>query len=140
MKDKTAPDKYYAQAQGCRIVDVDEMSERIEKACTVHAADVLAVLKALEDEMVGSLAKGEIVHLGNVGGFQLGLRSAGALKSEDFKALLIKKARVNFRPGKSLRKMLATLEYSRVDKREKKVTAPSGGGSTGGGGGETPFS
>lgn len=121
--DKEAPAKYYAQAQSSGDVDVDEMSGRIEKACTVNSADVLAVLKALEDEMMTSLQKGEIVRMGNIGTFQIGLRSAGAEKAEEFKALMIKKARVNFRPGKRLGDMLKTLDYGKVSTRAAKAPA-----------------
>lgn len=127
--DKEAPAKFYAQAQSSGDVDVDEMSGRIEKACTVHSADVLAVLKALEDEMIASLQKGEIVRMGNVGTFQIGLRSIGAEKEDEFKSVMITKARVNFRPGKRLSDMLKTLGYGKVSTRAAKTSAGDGGGS-----------
>lgn len=75
MLKKDDPAKYYAQAQASGDVGLDEISTRVEKACTVHSADVVAVLKALEDEMVDGLSRGEIVRLGNIGTFQVGLRS-----------------------------------------------------------------
>ena len=84
MLKKDDPAKYYAQAQASGDVGLDEISTRVEKACTVHSADVVAVLKALEDEMVDGLSRGEIVRLGNIGTFQVGLRSRGAEKAEDF--------------------------------------------------------
>lgn len=117
--DKEAPAKFYAQAQSSGDVGLDEMSSRIEKACTVHGADILAVLKVLEDEMIDSFQRGEIVRLGNIGSFQVGVRSGGAEKEEEFKATLIKRAKVNFRPGKALRDMLKTLEYGKVSTRAK---------------------
>lgn len=67
MLKKDDPAKYYAQAQASGDVGLDEISTRVEKACTVHSADVVAVLKALEDEMVDGLSRGEIVRLGNIG-------------------------------------------------------------------------
>ena len=70
MLKKDDPAKYYAQAQASGDVGLDEISTRVEKACTVHSADVVAVLKALEDEMVDGLSRGEIVRLGNIGTFQ----------------------------------------------------------------------
>ena len=82
MLKKDDPAKYYAQAQASGDVGLDEISTRVEKACTVHSADVVAVLKALEDEMVDGLSRGEIVRLGNIGTFQVGLRSRGAEKAE----------------------------------------------------------
>ena len=47
MLKKDDPAKYYAQAQASGDVGLDEISTRVEKACTVHSADVVAVLKAL---------------------------------------------------------------------------------------------
>ena len=116
MQKKDDPAKYYAQAQASGDVGLDEISTRVEKACTVHSADVVAVLKALEDEMVDGLSRGEIVRLGNIGTFQVGLRSKGAEKPEDFKAANISKARVN------------TLSFSKVSTR----AAQKGDGGDGG--------
>ena len=125
---KDAPVKFYAQAQSSGDVDVVEMSDRIERSCTVNSADVLAVLKALEDEIIVGLQKGEIVRLGSIGTFQIGLRSGGVEKEEDFKSVLIKKARVNFRAGKRLRDTLKTLDYGKVSTRAAKTPADEGGG------------
>ena len=82
-----------------------------------HANTRAAVLKALEDEMVDGLSRGEIVRLGNIGTFQVGLRSRGAEKAEDFKAANISKARVNFRPGPVLADAMKTLNFSKVSTR-----------------------
>lgn len=60
MLKKDDPAKYYAQAQASGDVGLDEISTRVEKACTVHSADVVAVLKALEDEMVDGLSRGRL--------------------------------------------------------------------------------
>ena len=117
MLKKDDPAKYYAQAQASGDVGLDEISTRVEKACTVHSADVVAVLKALEDEMVDGLSRGEIVRLGNIGTFQVGLRSRGAEKAEEFKAANISKARVNFRPGPVLADAMKTLNFSKVSTR-----------------------
>ena len=43
MLKKDDPAKYYAQAQASGDVGLDEISTRVEKACTVHSADVVAV-------------------------------------------------------------------------------------------------
>ena len=108
MLKKDDPAKYYAQAQASGDVGLDEISTR---------ADVVAVLKALEDEMVDGLSRGEIVRLGNIGTFQVGLRSRGAEKAEEFKAANISKARVNFRPGPVLADAMKTLNFSKVSTR-----------------------
>ena len=120
-RDKEAAPKFYARAQASGDVSVREMSERIQQSCTVTKADVQAVLVALEDVIIDALKSGEIVRLGDLGAFQIGLSSKGAETEEDYTASLIKKARINFRPGQALSGILTTLSYSKVAKRPTKA-------------------
>ena len=113
-REKGSPPKYYAQAQASGDVNIREMSERIQQTCTVTKADVYAVLVALEDVIVEALQNGEIVRLGELGTFQVSLSGKGAETSDDYDASLIKKARINFRPGLTLAGMLSSLSYSKV--------------------------
>lgn len=130
---KDEPVKYYAQAQASGEVEVKEMAKRIEKACTVTRADVMAVLIALEDTIVEGLERGEIVRLGEIGAFQIGLRGKGAEVEEDYDVSLIRKAKVNFRPGTALTDILPGLSFAKVSKliRKKKGEADGGGGDDG---------
>ena len=112
--EKNTPPKYYAQAQARGDVSLREMSERIQATCTVHKTDVYAVLVALEDVIADALQNGEIVRLGELGTFQLSLSGKGAATEEDFDTSLIKKARINFRPGLTLADMLGSLSFSKV--------------------------
>ena len=119
--EKEMPPLYYAQAQASGDVNIREMSERIQAACTVTKADVYAVLVAMEDVIIDALKGGEIVRLGDLGALQIGLNGKGALTEEDFEPSLIKKARINFRPGVALNGMLTSLSYTKVAKRSAKV-------------------
>ena len=116
-RDKDASPKYYAQAQASGDVSIREMSERIQQSCTVHKADVHAVLVALEDTMIDALKGGEIVRLGDLGTFQIGVSGKGALTEEDYTPSLIQKARINFRPGIALSGILTSLSFSKVAKK-----------------------
>ena len=116
-RDKDASPKYYAQAQASGDVSIREMSERIQQSCTVHKADVHAVLVALEDTMIDALKGGEIVRLGDLGTFQIGVSGKGALTEEDYTPSLIQKARINFRPGIALSGILTSLNFSKVAKK-----------------------
>ena len=120
-RDKEAAPKYYARAQASGDVNIREMSERIQQTCTVTKADVQAVLIALEDVIIDALKSGEIVRLGDLGAFQIGLSSKGAETEEDYTPSLIQKARINFRPGLALSGILTTLSYSKVAKRPSKA-------------------
>ena len=109
--DKDAISKFYAQAQASGDVTIREMSDRIQKTCTVAA-----VLTALEDVIVDALEGGEIVRLADLGTFQIGLSGEGANAEDQYDASLIRKAKINFRPGVALSGMLLGLKYTKVDK------------------------
>ena len=120
-RDKEAAPKFYARAQASGDVNIREMSERIQQTCTVTKADVQAVLIALEDVIIDALKSGEIVRLGDLGALQIGLSSKGAETEEDYTPSLIKKARINYRPGVALSGILTSLSYSKVAKRPTKA-------------------
>ena len=119
-RDKEAAPKFYARAQASGDVSVREMAERIQASCTVTKADVQAVLVVLEDVIIDALKGGEIVRLGDLGTFQIGLSGKGSETEEDFSVSLIKKARINFRPGVALAGILTSLTYSKVEPRASK--------------------
>ena len=110
--------RFYAQAQASGDVTVREMSERIQRTCTVTRADVAAVLTALEDVIVEALSAGEIVRLADLGTFQIGVSGKGA--EDKYDVSMINKARINFRPGLALSGMLTALSFSKVNKLPKK--------------------
>ena len=116
-REKNDPPKYYAQAQASGDVNIREMSERIQASCTVTKADVYAVLVSMEDVIIDALKSGEIVRLGDLGTFQIGVSGKGTLTEEEYDSSLIQKARINFRPGIALSGMLTTLSYAKVPKK-----------------------
>ena len=116
-REKNDPPKYYAQAQASGDVNIREMSERIQQTCTVTKADVYAVLVSMEDVIIDALKSGEIVRLGDLGTFQIGVSGKGTLTEEEYDSSLIQKARINFRPGLALSGMLTSLTYAKVPKK-----------------------
>lgn len=123
--EKDLPPRYYAKAQSSGDVDIREMSERIQASCTVTKADVYAVLVSLEDVIIDALKSGEIVRLGDLGTFQIGLSGKGAISEEEYDTSLIQKARINFRPGIALAGCLTSLTYTRVAKKSVKKAEES---------------
>ena len=81
--EKSAPPRYYAQAQARGDVNVREMAERIQSTCTVHKSDVYAVLVALEDVIADALQNGEIVRLGDLCTLQVSLSGKGAMTEDE---------------------------------------------------------
>ena len=126
--EKDLPPRYYAQAQARGDVSVREMAERIQTSCTVHKSDVYAVLVALEDVIAEALQNGEIVRLGDLCTLQVSINGKGALTEEDYDQGLIKRAKVNFRPGKVLAEALASLAFSKVSIKYTKEETPDEGG------------
>ena len=125
--EKGTPPKFYAQAQARGDVNIREMSERIQATCTVHKSDVYAVLVALEDVVADAIQNGEIVRLGDLCTLQVSLSGKGALTEEDYTTDLIKRAKINFRPGIVLANALASLTFSKVRvKYTKEVEEDSG--------------
>ena len=120
-RDKEAAPKYYGHVQASGDIDLREMAERIQETCTVHKSDVFAVLVALEDVITDALKSGEIVRLGDLGTFQIGISSKGAETEKDYSDLLIKKARINFRPGSALVGILTNLTFQKVKVRSSKL-------------------
>ena len=120
-RDKEAAPKFYGHVQASGDIDIREMSERIQQTCTVHKSDVFAVLVALEDVITEALKSGEIVRLGDLGSLQIGISSKGAVTEEDFSDTLIKKARINFRPGTVLSNILGNLTFAKVKPKSAKA-------------------
>ena len=120
-RDKEAAPKYYGHVQASGDIDLREMAERIQQTCTVHKSDVFAVLVALEDIITDALRGGEIVRLGDLGTLQIGISSKGAVTEEDYSDSLIKKTRINFRPGSAIVGVLDNLTFARVKPRYSKA-------------------
>ena len=86
----------------------------------------------MEDVISEALKSGEIVRLGDLGTFQIGISSKGALTEEDYDETLIEKARINFRPGMALVGILSNLSYKKVkvktSKDDEQENDDTGGG------------
>lgn len=137
---KDEPSKYYALAQASGELDFDEMCEAITGRTTCTETDVRAALAGIIYEAKRALKAGRIVRLGDLGSMQMGISSKGVEKAEDFTASMIKKSRVNFRPGKGLTDIAKTMAYTRVLTRSLQTSGGSGGndpdgGNSGSGGG-----
>ena len=112
--EKSAPPRYYAQAQARGDVSIREMAERIQATCTVHKSDVYAVLVTLEDLIAEAIQNGEIVRLGELCTLQVSLSDKGAMTEEEYTTSLIERTKINFRPGKILSNALSSLNYTKV--------------------------
>lgn len=114
------PKKFYAQARSVGEFTLRRLSREISREIstssnTVNDTDVLAILNTLTKVLKCHLDNGEIIRLGGFGSFQISVKSSGAETKDKFNASMIHSAKVNFRPGSDLKKMLKTLKYVKED-------------------------
>lgn len=114
-QDSTAPVKFYAHAISAGEVDLERLAYLVANQCTVRESDCYAVLLALMHNVVDELRQGRVVELGILGRFQVGVRSTGSDLQEEVNSSAVRSAHLNFRPGKRLRNMLATLYFKLID-------------------------
>ncbi len=113
--DALSPQKFYASALTAGSTDFKKMSKRISNQCTVRPADCMAVLTALEENIINDLEDGVIVHMGDLGTLRVSISSTGKDTSEQVTSQDVKKARLLFRPGKGLSHMLKMLQYKKAE-------------------------
>ena len=81
---KEEPKKAYAKAQtNGESLSLKELSTLIASKCTVHQADVSAVLIATTECMLEGLKAGKQVNFGDLGAFRLQINSGGERKVPD---------------------------------------------------------
>lgn len=105
--------KFYASAVTDGELTLAGLTKAIEKSCTVNGADVRAVLYALVDTAIDSLADGKIIRLGDLGSLRMSLSSEGKTKAEDVNANTIKGSSVIFTPGPKIKEMINSAKYQK---------------------------
>ena len=92
-------------------VTTKEMAERISHACTLHKADVVAVLSALGDELKEALLDGRTVQMDEIGSFglKLGLKEPKYLNDHVTSNDVAVKG-ITFRPCKELKEAMRGAE------------------------------
>ena len=105
--DEFTEGKYY----GCLVnpgkIDLNGLAKRISAACTVTRADTLAVLSALQEQIIYALKEGKRVHLGDIGSFRVMANGLGSETPEAYETSLISALRVRFTPNTALKDALS---------------------------------
>ncbi len=114
-RDISAPLKYYATAIRKDVTDIDKLCQLISANSTMSRADVYGVVIELLEKINHELSEGRTVKLDKLGHFSLSLKSDGVGAPEEVSSRLIKGAKINFRPDKEMRDMLATLKYVKAN-------------------------
>ncbi len=103
--DKTV--KYYIQAAPAVPVGFQTIAKNISDRCTLTEADVLAVLNALQTEVIKAVQNGQSVRLGQLGSFRLTMTSKGVSDKNSVSVALVRGLRTRFTPGSQLRSALS---------------------------------
>lgn len=119
--------KYYASVNSNGTLVYKQMCESIAAYSTASPGDVHLVLDGLLFVMKDSLLRGEIVQMGDFGNFQINVGSSGTSTTEEFKANLIRKPRIVFRPSVTLKDILNKVSFERIN--QETPAPPTGGGS-----------
>ena len=115
--EKNDPHKAYAKAQINGEMSLKELSKEVSNKCTVHSADVSAVLIATVETMLAALRDGKQVDFGELGKFRLQITSKGAITAEDFTSDNITGVTIQFVPGDDLKGIFKGMEFNLVPSR-----------------------
>jgi predicted histone-like DNA-binding protein len=107
----TDPLTYYPTAVKSGEIDLDELSEKIAYNTTATPADCYLIILALVKTISQELEQGNIVRLGHMGSFQIGVKGEGVISAESLKTKHIKRATLLYKPSKQLKLMLSQLTY-----------------------------
>lgn len=105
--------KFYATPVMDGELTLAGLTKAIEKICTVSGADIRAVLYAMVDVAVDSLADGTIVRLGDLGSLRITLSSEGKATAKEVDAACIKNTGIIFTPGTRIKEMLDTVKFQK---------------------------
>lgn len=95
--------KTYAIAKSRGYSDMERLCDLVAQRSSMSSADVKSILDSLNWVIGFELKYGSIVQVGEFGNFRLSLSSEGTENEEDFNGHMIKRSRIIFTPGKSLR-------------------------------------
>nr|WP_319401240.1 hypothetical protein [uncultured Carboxylicivirga sp.] len=119
IKQKTPPttgvvkDIYYARACERKMMDLDTLVDRLEKATTLTGADIYAVLVALTSEIPNLLLDNYSVNLQSLGIFSLHFSSDSKDSPNEVNGNCINNLKVQFRPCIKLKKKLRSPKFEK---------------------------
>lgn len=115
------PGKYYARLINGSSINLEDFATRITATCTVTRHDCLAVLSALQEQIIYALQEGKLVHLGDVGNFRVSAKGSGSDTEKDYNISYLKKLKVVFTPNVTLKNALSLQNKAITFQRVKNV-------------------
>ena len=106
-RDMEGPTKFYGYVVSLSAIGIDDLATRISSNCTVTRHDCLAVLSALQEQIIYALQEGKRVHLGDIGSFRIVANGTGSETPEGYDTSFLTRLRVCFTPNKKLKEAVA---------------------------------
>jgi predicted histone-like DNA-binding protein len=106
-----AQGKYYASAVNSGKFTIKNFAKEIAGRSSLTRGDIENVLNNFLDELPTFLKIGMSVKLGDFGTLRLSLNSEGAATEQEFKAELIKGAKIIFTPSTELKESLKDITF-----------------------------
>ena len=113
-KNPTKPVKYYAKTIAKGKTDSETLSALIATNCRMNVLDCQRVLAYLEVVLKNELIQGKIVHLADIGNFQLAAGSNEFATKKQVIDNTSTNAKINFRARKGLKKMMGEVEFQKI--------------------------
>lgn len=130
---RTAPAKTYAQSQARAEMDIDQVAKHMsEHGSSFSRGTISAITKDLVDCVAELIKDGYIIRLGDLGTFNVTLRSKGVCESivdnltgekPVFTAADIKGVNCRFTPGKALSNLIENVEFEETTTLDFKAKA-----------------
>ncbi|MDR2833312.1 MAG: HU family DNA-binding protein [Streptococcaceae bacterium] len=102
---------FYARGLITSNNDFESIAKEIAQEHSISEGDALATLVHFENIALKKLGKGEAVEIGRLGKLYASLSASRVQTPQEVTASTIKKAKINFRPGKSVREMLSKITF-----------------------------
>lgn len=99
--------KNYAYVMNMYKMDIEDLATRISACCTVTRHDCLAVLSALQEQVIYALQEGKRVHLGDIGSFRVVANGHGSDTPAEYTTDLIRSLKPVFTPNTALKEALS---------------------------------
>ena len=120
--------KYFASVNSNVMMSYKQMCTSIAAYSTASPGDVHVVMDGLLFVLKEALLRGEVVQAGELGNFQINAGSGGTPTTEEFKATLIRKPRIVFRPSVALKEILDKVSFERISSGSTGKEETPGGG------------
>ena len=110
---REAPRKFYPSIQSSGRLSLRELAAIAADRSTLTETDFIAAVESFLAIIPKELAKGNVVELGDFGSFWLRTTTDGADTAEDVRADQISTILPRFNPGKSFKRTLNNIEFSK---------------------------